>query len=75
MCGKAGGRVEHGLSNRSGVENIGSRSGVSAHSTVGVLHVQGLKGGALREFRSILVLSRVRTFIPRSRSIAGACSP
>jgi hypothetical protein len=32
MCGEAGGGVEHGLSNRSGVENVGNRSGVSAHS-------------------------------------------
>jgi hypothetical protein len=39
MRGEAGGGVEHGLSNRSGVENVGDRSGVSAHLTVGVPHV------------------------------------
>jgi hypothetical protein len=39
MCGEAGGGVEHGLSNRSGVENVGDRSGVSTHLTVGVPHV------------------------------------
>ena len=39
MYGEAGGGVGHRLSNRSGVENVGNRSRVSAHSTVGVLHV------------------------------------
>jgi hypothetical protein len=39
MCREVGGGVEYGLSNRSGVENVGDRSGVSAHSAVGVPHV------------------------------------
>ena len=68
--GEAGGGVEHGLSDRSGVEKAGERSGVP---TVGVPHVYGLEGGVLRESRSILVLSRVRTFISRSRSMTSAC--
>jgi hypothetical protein len=39
MCGEVGGGVVHRLSNRSGVENVGNRSGVLAHLTVGVPHV------------------------------------
>jgi len=75
MYGEAGGGVEHGLSDRSGVEKAGERSGVLALPTVGVPHVYGLEGGVLRESMSILVLSRVRTFISRSRSMTSACSP
>ena len=74
-CGEVRGGVGHGLSDKSGVENVGEKSGMSVHSVTGVPHAKGLAGGVLREFRSILVLSRVRTFISRSRSITSVHRP
>ena len=38
-CGETGGGVGQGLSDRSGVENVGDRSGVLALSFVGVPQV------------------------------------
>ena len=73
--GEREGGVGHGLSDSSGVEDAGDRYGVLVLSLVGVPHAYGVAGGVLRELRSIRVLSKVRTFTSRSRSITGESTP
>ena len=73
--GETGGGVAHGLSNNSGVEDVGDGYGAPALSLIGVPYERGVAGGVLRESRSIRVLSRVQTSTSRSWSITGECTP